>query len=154
MVFNASTATIKCKAWKVLSDERNCIAIGQGRPEIHRFEVRCFEQKLDKLSRYLEVRCYKSSQKIAFNSRFIGFFTFERCFDTCSKVIRIEKVTESYFLFANCVNVHLLSEFLRKYIGLIRRVTKSVTICHPLLLASPNASEPGIGCKWLKISTF
>ena len=40
----------------VLSDERNCIAIGQGRPEIHRFEVRCFEQKLDKLSRYLEVR--------------------------------------------------------------------------------------------------
>ena len=25
--------------------------------EIHRFEVRVFEQKLDKLSRYLEVRC-------------------------------------------------------------------------------------------------
>ena len=42
---------------KVLSDERNRIAIGQGRPEIHRFEVSCFEQKLDKLSRYLEVRC-------------------------------------------------------------------------------------------------
>ena len=41
----------------VLSDERNCIAIRQGRPEIHRFEVRCFEQKLDKLSRSLEVRC-------------------------------------------------------------------------------------------------
>ena len=41
----------------VLSDERNCIAIGQGRPEIQRFEVSCFEQKLDKLSQYLEVRC-------------------------------------------------------------------------------------------------
>ena len=55
--FNASNFIIKCRAWKVLSDERNCIAIAQGRPEIHRFEVRCFEQKLDKLSRYLEVRC-------------------------------------------------------------------------------------------------
>ena len=60
----------------------------KGRPEIHRFEVRCFEEKLDKLSRYLEVRCKKSSQKIAFNSRFIEFLTFKRCFDTCSKVIR------------------------------------------------------------------
>ena len=56
------------------------IAIRQGRPEIHRFEVRCFEQKLDKLSRYLgrpeihrfEVRCFEQ----------------KRCFDTCSKVIR------------------------------------------------------------------
>ena len=38
---------------------------------------------------------------------------------------------ESYFLFANCVNVHLLSDFLRRYFGLIRRVTKSVTICQP-----------------------
>ena len=111
--------------------KENRIAIGQGRPEIHRFEVRCFEQKLDKLSRYFEVRCQKSSQKIAFNSRFIELFTFKRCFDTCSKVIRIEKVTESYFLFASCVNVHLLSDFLRKYFGLIRRVTKSVTICQP-----------------------
>ena len=37
--------------------KENRIAIGEGRPEIHRFEVRCFEQKLDKLSRYLEVRC-------------------------------------------------------------------------------------------------
>ena len=83
------------------------------------------------LSRYLEVRCSKSSQKIAFTSRFIEFFTFKRCFDTCSKVIRIEKVKESYFLFAICVNVHLLSDFLRRYFGLIRRVTKSVTICHP-----------------------
>ena len=61
----------------------------------------------------------------------LNFFTFKRCFDTCSKVIRIEKVTESYFLFGNCVNVHLLSDFLRRYFGLIRRVTKSATICHP-----------------------
>ena len=35
---------------------------------------------------------------IAFNSRFIEFSTFKRCFDTCSKVIRIAKVKESYFL--------------------------------------------------------
>ena len=61
---------------------------------------------------------------------------------------------ESYFLFANCVNVHPLSDFLRRYFGLIRRVTKSVTICHPPPLPPPNASEPKIGCKWLKISTF
>ena len=57
VVLKASNVITECKAWKVLSDERICIAIGQGRPEIHRFEVRCFEQKLDKLSRYLEVRC-------------------------------------------------------------------------------------------------
>ena len=88
-------------------------------------------KKLEKLRQNLEVRCEKSSQKIAFNSRFIEFFTFKRCFDTCSKVIRIEKVTESYFLFAICVNAHLLSDFLRRYFGLIRRVTKSVTICPP-----------------------
>ena len=51
-------------------------------------------------------------------------------FDFCIE-LRIEKVTESYFLFANCVNVHLLSDFLRRYFGLIRRVTKSATICQP-----------------------
>ena len=60
---------------------------------------------------------------------------------------------ESYFLFANCVNAHLLPDFLRRYSGLIRRVTKSVTICPPPL-PPPNASEPGIGRKWLKISTI
>ena len=61
---------------------------------------------------------------------------------------------ESNFLLTNCVNVHLLSDFLRRYFGLIRRVTKSVTICHPPPLPPPNASEPGMGRKWLKISTF
>ena len=61
---------------------------------------------------------------------------------------------ESYFLFTKCVNVHLLSDFLRRYFGLIRRVTKSVTICHPPLLPPPNVSEPGIGRKSLKFSTF
>ena len=81
--------------------------------------------------RYIQTYIKKSSQKIAFNSRFIEFFTFKRCFDTCSNVIRIEKVKESYFLLTNCVNVHPLSDFLRRYFGLIRRVTKSVTICQP-----------------------
>ena len=46
-----------------------------------------------------------------------------------------------------------LSEFLRRYFGLIRRVTKSVTICPPPP-SPPNASEPGLGCKSLRISTF
>ena len=72
-----------------------------------------------------------SWQKNAFNRRFIDLLTFKRCFYTCSKVIRIATVVESYFLFANCVNAHLLSDFLRRYFGLIRRVTKSVTICPP-----------------------
>ena len=45
--------------------------------------------------------------------------------------MRIAKLTESYFLLANCVNAHLLSDFLRRYFGLITRVTKSVTICPP-----------------------
>ena len=45
-----------------------------------------------------------------------------------------------------------LSDFLRRYFGLIRRVTKSVTICPPP--PPPNASEPGIGRKSLRISTF
>ena len=65
-----------CRAWKVLSDERNCIAIGQGRPEIHRFEVRCFEQKLDKLSRYLNLndrkRLSKSRYSKTFQLRFVS----------------------------------------------------------------------------------
>ena len=47
-----------------------------------------------------------------------------------------------------------LSDFLRRYFGLIRRVTKSVTICPPPPPPPPNASEPGIGCKSLRISTF
>ena len=47
-----------------------------------------------------------------------------------------------------------LSDFLRRYFGLIKRVTKSVTICPPPPLPPPNASEPGIGRKSLKISTF
>ena len=67
---------IKCRAWKVLSDERNCIAIGLGRPEIHRFEVRCFEQKLDKLSRYLNLndrkRLSKSRYSKTFQLRFVS----------------------------------------------------------------------------------
>ena len=137
--------------------KQNRIPIGQGKPEIHRFEVRSFKQKLDKRSRYLEVRSKKSSQKIAFNSRFIEFLTFKRCFHTCWKVIRIEKLKESYFLFANCVNAHLLSDFLRRYFGLITRVIKSVKICPPPPPPPPpppNASEPGIGRKSFKISTF
>ena len=49
--------------------------------------------------------------------------------------MRIAKLTESYFLLANCVNAHLLSDFLKKYFGLITRVTKSLTIYpSPLLL--------------------
>ena len=48
--------------------------------------------------------------------------------------MRTAKLTESYFLLANCVNAHLLSDFLRRYFGLITRVTKSVTTCPPLLL--------------------
>ena len=49
---------------KLLSDEKNRIAIGPGKPEIHQFEVRCFEQKLGKLtySRYLKVHLSKFSQ--------------------------------------------------------------------------------------------
>ena len=45
--------------------------------------------------------------------------------------MQIVKLTESYFLLANCVNAHLLSDFLRRYFGLIWRVTKSVTTCPP-----------------------
>ena len=84
----------------------------------------------------------------------LNFLPLNVVFDTCSKVIRSEKVRESYFLFASCVNVHPLSDFLRSYFGLIRRVTKSVTICHPSPLPPPNASEPKIGCKSLKLLTF
>ena len=48
-----------------------------------------------------------------------------------------------------------LSDFLRRYFGFITRVTKSVTICPPPFPPPPpNASEPGIGRKSLKISTF
>ena len=43
--------------------------------------------------------------------------------------MRIAKLKESYFLFANCVNAHILSNFLRRYFGLITRVTKSLTTC-------------------------
>ena len=50
--------------------------------------------------------------------------------------MRIAKLTESYFLLANCVNAHLLSDFLRRYFGLITRVTKSVTICPHALSSS------------------
>ena len=72
----AGNFMVYCRAWKVLSDERNRIAIGQGRPEIHRFEVRCFEQKLDKLSRYLNLndrkRLSKSCYSKTFQLRFVG----------------------------------------------------------------------------------
>ena len=75
-VLIASNVMINCRAWKVLSDERNRIAIGQGRPEIHRFEVRCFEQKLDKLSRYLKLndrkRLSKSRYSKTFQLRFVS----------------------------------------------------------------------------------
>ena len=63
--------------------------------------------------------------------------------------MRIVKLTESYFLLANCVNAHLLSDFLRRYFGLITRVTKSVTVCPPSP-PLPNASEPGMRRKSLK----
>ena len=81
-------------------------------------------------SYFLFANCVNAHQ-IAFNSRFIEFLTFKRCFQTCSKVMRIAILTESYFLLANCVNAHLLSDFLRRYFGLIKCVTKSVTICPP-----------------------
>ena len=64
--------------------------------------------------------------------------------------MRIAKLTESYFLLANCVNAHLLSDFLIRYFGLIASVTKSVTVSPPPPPHLPNASEPGIGRKSLK----
>ena len=58
--------------------KETCIAIGQGRPEIHRFEVRCFEQKRDKLSRYLEVRCLKNPvRRLHLIAALLNFFTFK-----------------------------------------------------------------------------
>ena len=85
----ASNFMINCRAWKVLSDERNRIAIGQGRPEIHRFEVRCFEQKLDKLSRYLKLNDRKSLSKSRYSK------TFQLCFvstKNCSwKIVQLKR---------------------------------------------------------------
>ena len=49
---------------------------------------------------------------------------------------------ESYFLFDNCVNAHFLSDSLRRYFGLIRRVTKSVTICPPPLFLLQTLQNP------------
>ena len=68
--------------------------------------------------------------------------------------MRIAKLTESYFLLANCVNAHLLSDFLRRYFDLITCVTKFVTICTPPPPPLPNASEHGIRRKSLKKSQF
>ena len=48
-----------------------------------------------------------------------------------------------------------LSEFLRRYFGLSRRVTKSVTICHPPPPpSSRNASELGIRTQIVKNLNF
>ena len=55
--------------------------------------------------------------------------------------MRIAKLTESYFLLANCVNAHLLFDFLRRYFGLITRVTKSVTT-YPSPPSLPNVQNP------------
>ena len=84
VVLIASNFMIKCRAWKVLSDERNRIAIGQGRPEIHRFEVRCFEQKLDKLSRYLNLNDRKRLSKSRYSKTFqLRFVSTKNCSLKC-----------------------------------------------------------------------
>ena len=75
-------------------------------------------------------------------SRFIEILTLNSCFQVCSKVMQIVKLTESYSLLANCVNAHLLSHFLRRYFGLITRVTKSVTTSPPPLLFFQTLQNP------------
>ena len=88
-VLIASNVMINCRAWKVLSDERNRIAIGQGRPEIHRFEVRCFEQKLDKLSRYLKLNDRKRLSKSRYSKTFqLRFVSTKNC---SWKIVAIKK---------------------------------------------------------------
>ena len=61
------------------------IAIGQGRPEIHRFEVSCFEQKLDKLSRYLNLNDRKRLSK-----------------SRCSKTFQLRFASTKKMLVKNC----------------------------------------------------
>ena len=63
------------------------------------------------------------------------------------------KKSHSYMYVYIYIHTYSCVIFLRRYFGLIRRVTKSVTICPPPL-PPPNASKPGIGRKSLKISTI
>ena len=63
------------------------------------------------IARILRYVLQNTVRRLHLLAAFLNFQPLKRCFHTCSKVKRIAKLTELYFLSANFVNVHHLPDF-------------------------------------------